>query len=161
MAGDLILSSVNDETLTTLTNAGGVVDGHIFHANKYAQTQIDLLKARNQEARLGATTNNRSGLPPHFYISFKSSDYKGSGSAEFKTLIRKAIRPLTIVSSHSGLSDWNASTGDEVSAENCFRTALQRGTVTLEVYAYNNKALINPANGKVNENVAYMKLVDE
>ncbi|MGE8179278.1 hypothetical protein [Pseudomonas fluorescens] len=161
MAGDLILPSVNDATLTTLTNAGGVVGGEIFHADKYSQQSWDLLKARGAEASTGIKTNNRVGLPPHFYISFKLSDYKGSGLADFKKLIRHAVRPLTIVTSHPGLTNWGACVGDEVNAENCFREALQKGTVTLEIYKYDKQDLIDKSSGEANSNLSYMKLINE
>ncbi|VVP02635.1 hypothetical protein [Pseudomonas fluorescens] len=161
MAGDLILANVNDAILTTLTNAGGTVGGEIFHADKYTQQSWDLLKARGEEARTGLKTNNRVGLPPHFYISFKLSDYKGSGLADFKKLIRNAVRPLTIVTSHPGLTNWGNCVGDEVTAENCFREALQKGSITLEIYKYDKQDLIDKTSGKVNENIAYMKLINE
>ncbi|CAH0260601.1 hypothetical protein E3Z27_16495 [Pseudomonas mediterranea] len=161
MAGDLILASVNDSTLTTLTDAGGKMGVEIYHADKYSQQNWDLLRARVAEATTGSVTNNRSGLPPHFYISFRQSDYKGSGSDKFKKLIRHATRPLTVVSSHPGLTNWTSQTGDEVSAENCFREALQKGNVTLEIYKYDAHDLINRTTGAVNDNISYMKLIDE
>jgi len=161
MAGDLILASVNDSTLTTLTEAGGKMGGEIFHADKFSQQNWDLLRARVVEAGTGSVTNNRTGLPPHFYISFKQSDYKGSGNAKFKKLIRYATRPLTVVSSHPGLTDWSSNVADEVSAENCFREALQKAKVTLEVYKYDSNDLIGRTTGTVNDNLSYMKLINE
>ncbi|WP_417692097.1 hypothetical protein [Pseudomonas sp.] len=147
--------------MTTLISAGGKMGEEIFHADKYSQQNWDLLRARVTEAGTGVVTNNRTGLPPHFYITFKQSDYKGSGSEKFKRLIRHAIRPLTVVSSHPGLTDWNSQVGDEVSAENCFREALQKAKVTLEIYKYDANDLIARATGTVNSNIRYMKLIDE
>jgi hypothetical protein len=160
MAGDLIFASISDKSLTTLTNAGGKLGGEIFHADKYKKDNWDTLQARGAEARAGIKTSNRVGLPPHIYISFKISDYKGSGLADFKKLIRYAIRPLTIVTAHPGLANWDACAGNEVTAENCFREALQKGSVTLEIYQYDKQPLIN-TDKVVNPNVSYMKLIDE
>ncbi|OEC34823.1 hypothetical protein A7D25_12000 [Pseudomonas sp. 21C1] len=107
------------------------------------------------------TTNNRVGLPPHFYISFSLSTYKGGGQEKFKQLIRHAIRPLTVVTNHPGLSEWNKNKGDEVSAEKCFHEALQKGSITLEIYKYDNEPLLNKETGAISENINYMKKVNE
>ncbi|WP_139131205.1 MULTISPECIES: hypothetical protein [Pseudomonadaceae] len=161
MAGDLILPYVTDETLTTLTDAGGSVGSEVHHADKYSKTAWDVLEARLHESKSGITTNNRVGLPPHFYISFSLSNYKGSGQVEFKKLIKQATRPLTIVTSHPGLGDWNTKRIDEVSAEKCFHEALQRASITLEIYGYDNKPLINRTTGTINGSISYMKKINE
>lgn len=161
MAGDLILANVTDKTLTILTDAGGAVGSEIHHADKYSQSAWDVLAARINESNSGITTNNRVGLPPHFYISFSLSNYKGSGQTKFKQLIKYAMRPLTLVTSHPGLNEWHKKNGDEVSAENCFHTALQKGSITLEVYKYDGAPLLDKLTGAVSENIAYMKKINE
>lgn len=160
MAGDLLLTNIDEEDLNSLLAAGGSLGTSIFHSDKYAQTNWNGWIGRLTEGINGGTINNRVGLPPHFYVSFDISRYNGTGNYAFSKLIWSAIRPLTIVSNKQSLSGWDKNS-TALSAENQFRQALESGAIVLEIYGYNGKDLINRASGKISSDLEYMKQIPE
>lgn len=160
MAGDLLLTNIDEEDLNILLQAGGVLNGNIFHSDKHTQLSWNSWLGRLTEGLNGGTINNRVGLPPHFYINFSVSDYKGTGSYAFSKLIWSAIRPLTIVSNKQALANWDRN-ATALEAENQFRNALVMGSITLEIYGYNGEDLVGRTTGRASDDLAYMRLVPE
>lgn len=160
MAGDLLITNIDEDDLSELLNAGGELVSTIFHSDKHGQTHWDSWLGRLTQGINGSTINNRVGLPPHFYINFKQSTYQGTGKPLFSRIIWASLRPLTIVSSNPALAGWGAAKS-AYEAEQAFRQALQHSAITLEIYGYNGTDLINRGTGGVHAELAYMKLAPE
>lgn len=160
MAGDLLLTNLDEDELNVLLEAGGALVSTIFHSDKYAQNHWNGWMGRLQEGLLGGNVNNRVGLPPHFYVTFKLNTYKGAGNHKFSKIIWASLRPLTIVSNKQALANWqNNKTASDAEAQ--FRAALQTSALTLEIYNYEGKDLIDRNTGQVHADLAYMTLAPE
>jgi hypothetical protein len=160
MAGDLLVTNIDEKDLDVLLAAGGTLDTNIFHSDKYGQGSWNTWMGRLQEGLNGSAINNRVALPPHFYISFRISDYKGTGNYPFSKLIWASLRPLTIVSNKQSLANWEMNS-TALEAERQFHQALQLGAITLEIYGYEGSDLVNRNTGKILKDLSYMKLVPE
>lgn len=162
MAGDLLLTNIDEHELSILLGSGGALGDTIFHADKYDGAGWEAWGSRLEAGLGGGRGNNRVGLPPHFYISFSKKNFNLKEGSEllFAKVIGAAIRPLTIVSTHAGLGEWSAHKSNDQLLD-IFTRAMDTANVTLEVYSYEGKDLIDRASGEVNEHLSYMRKADE
>jgi hypothetical protein len=162
MAGDLLLTNLDEHELDVLLTSGGTLGDTIFHADKYAQANWDIWGERLAAGLAGSRNNNRVNLPPHFYISFSARDLRipAARQMHFAKAIGAAVRPLTIVSGQQALADWSVKKSNYVLLD-IFTAALNSAAVTLEIYSYEGADLIDRGSGELHGSLSYMKRANE
>lgn len=135
MAGDLFIMNITSQEMQIIISAGGEEGQVIYHANRGNQQNYNLLTQRLQP---NITTQDRTNLPPHAYITISKNSYK-ENVVMLNNFLAKVSRPLGVVTRQRALGDWNNRTDRATYLEE----ALNEINVILEYYQYDNKNLLN------------------